>query len=121
MEIGVDIVKIQRFEKLISDEKFLNKVYSNYEINYIKQKGANATSAMAGLYCAKEAVLKAIGIGINGGIKLNEISIIHNNSGKPYVELNDKIISYLSKYDLKEIKISISHDKDYAISQCIIF
>lgn len=121
MEIGVDIVKVERFEKLINDNKFLNKVYSNYEMNYIQQKGVNSVSTMAGLYCAKEAFLKAIGVGINGEIKLNEISIVHNNNGKPCVELNDKIISVLSKYGLKQIKISISHDKDYAISECIIF
>lgn len=121
MEVGIDIAKIDRFEKLAEDERFLNKVYSLLEIDYINQKNQNKANTMAGLYCAKEAVLKALGIGINGEISLKEISIVHNDNGKPYIELNDKILSYLNKLNLKEIKISISHDGEYAISECIIF
>ena len=119
MRNGVDIVKISRLEKQVQNEKFLNKYFSNYEKEYIDSKRINAVNTMAGLYACKEAVLKALGTGI-GELSLKDCCVVHDGFGSPFVELNDKIIAVLFKNNCKEIKVSISHDGDYAIAFCTI-
>ena len=119
METGVDIVKISRLEKYQNDEKFLKKYFSNAEIEYISKK-ANSLETMAGIYAAKEAVLKAFGIGIGAGIELREVSINHTKLNKPFVEVDAKVQHYLSGLSCAEISISISHDGDYAVAFCVI-
>lgn len=105
--IGCDIVKIDRFSKLVQDEKFLDKYFTTNEKNYIFSK-VNPAQTLAGIFAAKEAVLKALKIGIGGGVNLSDIEILHENSGSPYALIgNDKF------------EVSISHDGDYAMAVCL--
>lgn len=117
MQVGVDIVKIERFTELLTSS-FLNKYFTESEQEYIQSK-ANKTQTLAGLYACKEAVLKALGIGIGNGIRLNEINIIHKN-GQPFIEVTSQIDYYLNKLNCSQISVSISHDGDYAVAFCTI-
>ena len=101
MKIGTDIVKISRIEKSIKSESFLSCVYTEEERAYCK----NAQS-FAGIFAAKEAYLKALGVGIDR--RLNTIEISHDDNCKPY-------IVGVSNSDL-----SISHDGEYAIATVIL-
>jgi holo-[acyl-carrier-protein] synthase len=88
--IGIDSLDIVRIQNFVDNERFLSKYFTEYEVAYCNQT-INRTMRMAGLYCAKEAFVKALGIGIGGGIPLNEIEINHDKNGKPVYNcfLND--------------------------------
>lgn len=113
---GIDIVKIERIGRLYLkySAKFLEKVYTNNEIEYIKVKNYSIET-MAGIFASKEAVSKALGTGI-GKIGWKDIEISHNESGKPYVKLLKK-----NKLDIVSLELSISHEKDYAIASVVGF
>lgn len=117
MQTGIDIVFIKRFEKHLNDIKFMQCIFTDYEIEYIQSK-ANKVQTMAGIFACKEAVLKALGVGLYNGIEFKECSIVHDANNKPYVELNDKLLEYFKKLNVSQIKVSISHDNEYAISIC---
>lgn len=117
--VGIDIVKIDRFDSINNLESFLNKYFVLTEIDYIKQK-KYSTQTIAGLYACKEAVLKAFGVGIGSGLSLNEVEITHDKLGAPQIVLTENIKVYLQKFDKKTISVSISHDGEYAISVCQI-
>ena len=119
MECGVDIAKISRFEKDAESQLFLNKFFTKSEIEYI-QKKIKKTETLAGMFCAKEAVLKAFGVGLSGGIALKDISILHGDLGNPYIEITPKINYYLMQKNAQSISVSVSHDGDYAIGFCVI-
>ena len=58
--IGVDIVKISRFEN--KSEKFISRVYSKREIEELNLKnGQNKSEYLASRFASKEAYLKASG------------------------------------------------------------
>ena len=101
--VGTDIVKIQRIENMAKHygDKFLKRVYSEEEILYTK-KFKNPFEHLAGKFAAKEAVIKASGI----KLPLNQIEILNEDSEKPYTKI-------------KNVKISISHEKEYAIAIAI--
>ena len=120
MRTGIDIVEVSRFKIMNEHKNTLNEVFTDYEISYIG-KASNVLSRMAGLFAAKEAVLKAIGIGVYGGLKLTDIEIMHEDSGRPYVVPNKSISKYLNELKCSGIDISISHTNSVATAICILY
>lgn len=118
MECGIDIVKIERIENLSTNQLFLDKYFTKQEQVYVLSKN-NFAQTVAGLFACKEAVLKAFGIGIGGGIGLKDINILHKN-GKPAIEVTPKINYYLLGQNCTEISVSISHDGQYATAICVV-
>ena len=102
MSIGVDILEISRIRKLMENEKFLNRFFSDAEISYI-ESSAKADETCAGIFAAKEAIIKALN-GNLAGLQYKDISIERKND-VPFAYVNG--INFF---------VSISHDGDYAIS-----
>ena len=101
---GIDIVKIDRFKDLISNNTFMNKNFNENEIKYIN----NSVQTLAGLYAAKEAFLKALKKGINN-YSLKDIEIVHDDNKAPS-------FIFHNSFNVDNVSVSISHDTDYAIS-----
>ena len=110
--IGTDIVEVVRIEKTLNDEKFLNKTFTDAEIEYCRPKGA---ASFAGLFAAKEAVAKAMGTGFRGFFP-RDVEIWHDDAGQPRVKLSDKVEILTNSI----ILISIAHEKAYATAAAII-
>ena len=119
---GVDIVDNSRIKKLISNKKFIKRIYTISEIEASK-KNKNNEKYFAKRFAAKEAFVKAIGTGFRSGINFNDISIINKSSGKPEILLSSKIKNKLKKkFKLKKFKIflSLSDEKKYSIAYVVI-
>lgn len=120
MLVGIDVLDVVRMEKFVQNEHFLEKYFTPYEIEYVS-KTNRQTLSLAGLFAAKEAFLKALGIGIGGGISLNDIEIRHDGNGKPYLDvLSKKSKIMLKTMSVEEIAISISHADEIATAICIV-
>lgn len=102
MSVGVDIVKNARFQSFLNDEKKIDKILSLEE----KEVFTSFTSEkrkleyIASRFSGKEALYKAT----NENIPMNQISILNDETGKPYIK------------NKKDIEISISHETDYSIA-----
>ena len=107
--IGIDIVEVSRFERHTGkpESRFCERVFTPYEQEYLKSKKA---ASMAGLYAAKEAVAKALGMGFRGFFP-NDIEIKHNELGAPYVILHGKAKEQAGD---ARVLVSISHTKTLA-------
>ena len=57
--VGCDIIEVSRIAKLIDDDKFLHRIFSNVEIEYCEGK-ANKAQNYAARFAAKEALFKAL-------------------------------------------------------------
>lgn len=115
--MGIDIVENMRIKKILDNRKgFLKKVFSHNELEVIDN---NNIEKIAGRFAAKEAFVKALGIGF-GKIKLVDVEILNDEYNKPYLFINDKIKTVMAKYNLSNIHISISHEKNYSVANCII-
>jgi len=116
--IGVDIVDIERMQQRIDAATgFRELVFSDNEINYCEAK-ANKYESYAARFAAKEAFLKALGVGINFTIDLKEIEITNNEAGKPYFMLNKLVKQFLLENIgfIPEVQVSLSHSKQQAIA-----
>jgi len=117
--LGIDMVDLNRVKIIYSKygDKFAIKILNDEEFSdYINVK--NKPSFLAKRFAAKEAIGKALGVGIMNGFLLKNISIRHNELGKPTVKLNGK--KELKSYMDKEFYISISDEKNFAIANALI-
>jgi len=116
--IGVDIVEIQRFKKALANHQNLSaKLFTPGEQEYCRQK-ARPHRHYALRFAAKEAVLKALGIGFRG-VKWTDIEISHDDLGKPLVNLNGKTAQKASDLEVREVLISLSFNQANAVASAI--
>lgn len=119
MQVGIDILEIERFLEIEKDEKKLKRMFTEKEIEYFN-KYTFKTNHIAGLFCAKEAFVKALKTGFTKDIGMLDVEILHEESGAPYVNLqNEKIEKLLGEN--KNVDINISHNNSMATAICIIF
>ena len=108
--IGIDLIKTSRMNRLMGrfGEKALQKFLSQNEITLVKNH-----KTAAGFWAVKEAVSKALGVGIGSECKFHDIKISKTNKGAPRLELKPDI---MQKYNIKNTSVSITHDGEYAIA-----
>ena len=113
--VGTDILEIERIEKVISrSEGFFTKVYTKKEQEAYLRKHKKVET-LAGLFCAKEAVSKALGTGFRE-FSLCDIEILSNELGKPEVFLYGGAEEVSKRLGIKRIHVSISHSRSQAIA-----
>jgi len=117
--IGCDIIEISRIKKSLEKEGFLHKHFTEKEIEFIGKKGTHIAATAAGNFCAKEAVVKALGTGF-GDIVPGDIEILRKDSGAPYVVLHGEALLEFERLRGLNIFISISHSKEMAIAYVVI-
>lgn len=118
--IGIDIIEIDRIKSSIEKygDHFLNKIYTETELNYCMSKG-NRYQHLAARFAAKEAVFKALTTGWSRDVGWQDIEIYNEPNGMPQVKLKGDLESFLT--DGKNLKISMSHSRDYVTCVAIIF
>jgi len=118
--IGIDIIEIKRIKKLIGiDNKFIEKIFTPKEIDYCKNK-VRKEQHYGARFAAKESFLKALGTGLRSGMSWKDVSIKNDKLGKPKIELHGKTLEKFNNMKCKQIHLSISHTKEYAIAYVII-
>ena len=112
--VGVDSIEIERVGKALENPRFLARVFTPRERAFITGRGTLGTQSAAGLFAAKEAVVKALGTGFNG-ISLHDVEITHTDSGAPVVRLYGAAAAPGCT-----AHISITHDKTKALAFCVL-
>ena len=119
---GVDIVENKRIKNSLKIKGFINRVFTQNEINKSK-KLSNKTNFFAKRFAAKEAFVKALGEGFRNNINFNDIDISNDNKGKPSINISNNIKKFLKrKLKLNKYKIflSLSDEKKHSIAYVII-
>jgi holo-[acyl-carrier protein] synthase len=115
---GVDIVEIERIKRILEEhgQSFKDRVYTKLEVEYCEKVNAAKYKSYAARFAAKEAVSKALGTGIAGGISLREIEVQNNTNGKPQVVLYGKAREVYDSLASLSMDISLSHCDNYAVA-----
>lgn len=117
--VGIDILSISRIRRMILkwDDKFLERFFTEKEISYIKGKSMSYET-IGGIFSGKESVSKVFGTGIRN-INLKDIEILHDNLGKPYVNLYKNAKEIAMEKEIENIEITISHERENIVSLAI--
>lgn len=119
LAVGVDLIEIDRLARAIDrwGERFLARIYTPEEIAHCRGR----IPELAVRFAAKEAVSKALGVGIwwRGGIGWTEAEVRPNRLGKPEVRLYGRAAEYARQQGLDEWAVSLSHSRAHAIAMVV--
>ncbi len=116
--IGTDIIKTSRIKKIIKKKLFLKRLFNELEITKCSNT-KNYINCYAKRFAAKEAFSKALGTGISKGINFNEIIVLNDKKGKPFIRLINKTKKNVYKRFKKKnyrISLSLSDEESYAVA-----
>ena len=116
-DIGMDIVNVERIRTSYQryGDRFLARILTENEIALCRKK-ADFIKSVAARFAAKEALSKALGCGIGRDFNWQSVEILNGPSGKPFVRVVDK----QCRLEEDSIKISLSHDKEYAAAVVLV-
>lgn len=119
IKCGTDIIEIDRIKESIESlgNRFLQKVFTEREIQYCESKKAQKYQHYAARFAAKEATFKAISESLEDKYKLSwcDYEILNDEEGKPKVKIHGGDLKNLENIDL-----SISHCKQYAVATVVV-
>lgn len=118
--VGIDIVEVNRIAAAIKRIAFIDRVFTPAEQQYCESRGAQRAASYAARFAAKEAVFKALGTGLRGGT-WHDVEIEVNSLGRPLVNLTGYFAELAVKLDVQEIFISLTHARDYAAAQVVLW
>lgn len=123
---GIDIIEVERIKKAIEDldKNFLERIYTEKEIEYCNKFKMAKYEHFAARFAVKEAVFKAISEYISGreDALWKNIEVENIDGGKPVInveKLQENIKQTANNFKLKDIDVSISHIKDYAVASAV--
>jgi holo-[acyl-carrier protein] synthase len=118
---GIDIIDVERVATMLEKhgQTFIDRCFTQVE-----QDSANVSSQemraqrFAARYAAKEAVLKALGTGLAGGINWIDISVSRED-GPPMVTLKGRAAEIAAKQGICDWRLSLSHAGGMAMASVI--
>ncbi len=110
--VGTDIEEVHRLKKIIDfKQNYLKHLFFHNELIYALKKN-RPECTLTGIWCAKEAVIKAMNPIIK--LSLQDIEIINKKDSNPTVKLKKELSFNYA------ISLSISHTRNYATATAII-
>ncbi len=113
--IGTDITACERIRRMLEKhgDYFVDHVYSAWETDYCRGRKQSVES-FTGRWCAKEAVLKAVGTGWIRGISWRDMDIRADEYGRPVLFLGGGVLERVRQVGISDILVSISHCQSHA-------
>ncbi|PLX89452.1 MAG: 4'-phosphopantetheinyl transferase [Desulfuromonas sp.] len=119
--IGVDLARIERFQRLLERESkaVIERIFTAEEQEYSLSKRFPAPH-LAVRFAAKEAYLKALGTGLRMGIRWQDISVVRDDLGCPSLHLSGRAAELLLERGGSQTHLSYSHDGLYGVATVVL-
>lgn len=118
--VGIDMIEVERVaEKIGKNAGFREMVFSKAEIRYCETK-TNKFEHYAARFAAKEAFLKAAGVGWINELNLYEIEVSNDEMGKPSLVFSGDTAIAIAAKSYTKVSVSLSHLKNIASAIVVI-
>lgn len=119
--IGTDIAALARIEALHEryGQRFAQRILSAEEMPEY-QKHAQPARLLMKRFAAKEALAKAIGTGLRHPVGMTQITVTHDDLGKPAFVFSSQLFDYISSHGITRHHLSISDERDIAVAFVIL-
>ena len=119
--LGLDIVEIERVQGMLDrwGDRFLRKVFTEKEIDYCNRYGSSADH-FAGRFAAKEAAMKALGVGWGASAVWHEVEVLNEESGKPVLSMKGGTAGLAEELGVRAKHVSISHSQTSACAVVVL-
>ena len=118
--VGTDIVAIARIERMLSDhgERTAEKLLAPSEMSRYRE-AAKPAAHLAKRFAAKEALGKALGLGLRDPATLHNIAVVSDGIGRPSFEYAPPLADWLKERRL-QAHLSLSDETDTAMAFVVV-
>lgn len=119
--LGTDLARVARFRRFLDEDKqtLLERLFTAGERAYAMAK-ADPAPYLAARFAAKEAGMKAFGLGWRDGLSWHDFEVVRDPLGRPDLELSGRAAELAAQRGIKAVHLSYSHDGDYAVATVIL-
>jgi holo-[acyl-carrier protein] synthase len=117
--IGVDVVEVGRIERAIArwGDAFVRRIYTPAEI-VRAEAGVAPAPRLAARFAAKEAVMKALGVGWRA-LAWRDIEITNDAAGRPVVALHGSARRIAGERGISGVLVALSHTHEHAVANAV--
>lgn len=118
---GLDLADTERIARLLAEhgERFLFRCFTAGERAYGETHAKRRAEVYAARFAAKEAVLKALGTGLSGGIQWTEVEVTRDPAGRPGVQLHGRAAQVAAEMGITAWSLSLTHVRGMAAASAI--
>ena len=119
--LGIDRIEIDRVRRAWTHhgDRFRRRVYTDDEWAYCLSR-PDPASSMAARFAAKEATMKALGLGWGSGVRYRDIEIVRGPAGAPRLTLHHQARDLAAYRNATNMVVSLTHDRTHAMATVII-
>jgi holo-[acyl-carrier protein] synthase len=119
--VGIDLVQVERLEKLIErwGERFETRVFTEFERQFCSGR-RNRAACLALRFAAKEAFVKALGLGMRKPVLWLDIEVRQDALGKPCISLSMPALRYCREKGIQSWHLSLTDDGRYGAAMVVI-
>ena len=116
--IGLDVVEVARIGAMLArhGDRVLKRICRPGEVD---RSRAGLDQHVAGLFAAKEAVLKALGTGWAAGLGFRQVEVVRAAGGQPGVRLHEAAAARAAVLGVAVVHLSISHERAWAAAMAV--
>lgn len=116
MRIGVDLISVSRFARVAAHRRYRTVVFTSAELAEADTMAEpRRGERLAGRFCAKEAVAKALGRGFGQGLSWRDIEVTADDWGAPTVALHRGARRVADEAGVHTVKLSLTHHSDLVV------
>lgn len=117
---GIDLVEVARIAAMLDEhgQRFLDRCFTPAEQAY-KAGSRRRIEHLAARFAAKEAVLKALGTGLTGGINWTDIEVTNDDAGAPVLTLRGSARVAARRRGMLRWMVSLSHTDSLAMASVL--
>ena len=119
--VGTDIVQVARLQRSLDrfGDRFAERILTADEMTGFRQY-AKPANFLAKRFAVKEAAAKAMGLGFQNGLQLRQISVGHDELGKPMLQFSGFASEFVQRQAISATHVSISDELEYAVAFVIL-
>lgn len=108
--LGVDLIEVERIERALERRPSLReRLFTDRELEACAAR-ARPGRHLAARFAAKEAALKALGI---GGLRMREVEVIGGVDRPPSLDLHGGVAAEAARQGVR-LEVSLSHSRELA-------
>jgi holo-[acyl-carrier protein] synthase len=119
--IGIDLIRVQRIEQLLSrwGERFETRVFTEFERQFCSRKRTRA-ACLALRFAAKEAFVKALGLGMKEPVLWLDMEVRPDPSGRPQISLTPRALDYCREKGIRSWRLSLTDEGEYGAAVVVM-
>ena len=111
--LGIDAVDIERFSAMLARRPgMVERLFSEGERSWAGRL-ANPSPTLAARFAAKEAVMKALGVGL-GAFAFREVEVLRLDSGQPQLALSGRAAALAERRGVRRWQVAMTHTDSQA-------